>query len=91
MVRKSPNILQIINALAAGGGTLAASGGPRAASGGPRVADGGPLAAGEGWGSTILLRRFEKGRVLIGQAASTANVLVIRSGIVKCFITEVNG
>jgi CRP-like cAMP-binding protein len=63
MVRKSPNILQIINTLAAAGG----------------------------WGPTILQRRFEKGRVLVGQGAATTNVFVIRSGIVKCFITEENG
>ena len=63
MVRKSPNILQIINT----------------------------LAVTEGWGPAILQRRFEMGRVLVGQGASTASVFVIRSGVVKCFITEENG
>ncbi len=63
MIRKSPVILRIVEALASGGQS----------------------------GQAILQRNFPKGHTLIGQGDATANVFVIRSGIVKCFITEDNG
>ena len=47
------------------------------------------LATGQA-GEGILLRKFEKGHLLIGQATATANVFVIQSGIVKCSFTEDN-
>jgi CRP-like cAMP-binding protein len=59
MVRKKPEILQIIEGLAQGG---------------------------EAQG--VLLRRFPKGHLLIGQGMKTTHVFFIRSGIVKCSYTE---
>lgn len=48
------------------------------------------LAAGGLPGEAILLRHVPMGEMLVRQGESTAKVLVIRSGIVKCYITEDN-
>jgi CRP-like cAMP-binding protein len=41
-------------------------------------------------GQAILARTFPKGEMLVRQGETTARVVVIRSGIVKCYITEDN-
>jgi CRP-like cAMP-binding protein len=46
------------------------------------------LVAGGQLGQAILQRHFPKGHSLIDQGAETANVFVIRSGIVKCSIAD---
>jgi CRP-like cAMP-binding protein len=46
------------------------------------------LMAGGQLGQTILRRHFPKGHSLIDQGAATANVFVIKSGIVKCTIAD---
>jgi CRP/FNR family transcriptional regulator, anaerobic regulatory protein len=48
------------------------------------------LAADGRQGQTILLRQAPKGEMLVRQGQATTKVLVIRSGIVKCYITEDN-
>jgi CRP-like cAMP-binding protein len=48
------------------------------------------LGAGGREGRAMLLRQVPKGEMLVRQGEDTAKVLVIRSGIVKCYITEDN-
>jgi CRP-like cAMP-binding protein len=48
------------------------------------------LAAGDRQGQPILLRQVPKGEMLVRQGQATTKVLIIRSGIVKCYITEDN-
>jgi CRP-like cAMP-binding protein len=44
-----------------------------------------------GSGPGILLRNFARGHLLFEQGSSSSNVFFIKSGIVKCTITEENG
>src|SRR5579872_1829124 len=48
------------------------------------------LAAGGRRGEGFLLRVAKKGELLVRQGETTTKVLVIRSGVVKCYITEGN-
>jgi CRP-like cAMP-binding protein len=48
------------------------------------------LAARGSQGEAILLRHVPKGEMLLRQGESTTKVLIVRNGIVKCYITEDN-
>ena len=49
------------------------------------------MLTGDGINPPVSIRDFDKGRHLIVQDKTLRNVFVIRSGIVKCFISEDNG
>ena len=49
------------------------------------------LAAQPGSGDAIPVRMYERGQQLIRQDQENTGVFIIRSGVVKCYITEENG